>query len=49
MPPPDRFARRIKKPRTRDLHRRTLYATVIHMRYPLLNAELRGGLLRCNV
>jgi len=41
MPPPDRFARRIKKPRTRDLHRRTLYVMVIHAPLRLFNAELR--------
>jgi len=49
MPPPDRFARQIKKPRTRGRHRRTLSVMVILVPLPRINAELRESPIWRNV
>jgi hypothetical protein len=49
MPPPDRFARHIKKPRTHGLHRPTFYVMVIHIPLPLFDAELRESPIWRNV
>jgi len=49
MVTPDRLACQVKQPRGFTPRLAAWYVMVIHMRYPLLNAELRRGLLRCNV
>ena len=49
VPPPNRFARQIKQPRTRGLHLWTLYVMVIHVPLQVLSAELRESRIGCNV
>ena len=49
VPPPDGFARQIKKPRTCSSGRRILYVMVIHLALPLLNAALHASPVWRNV